>query len=90
MSLESVYDFLFSSVPNLDIIVNTTRIDFIAGFSQCNARDREPGVDEIDRCLLPWVPDANVTIIAAAEEQFLTSFTGIQAIYDLFMAGMFP
>ena len=69
MPLHAVDQLILSQVPYLDVIINASRHDLVAGVIESDAEYLVGVLKRVDRCLLSDVPQLDGTVVAASADQ---------------------
>jgi hypothetical protein len=63
-----VHDGLLAQIPDVNGVIDAAAVNLVAGFGQRDACDRKLCLQILQRVFLARVPDADATVVAAADE----------------------
>ncbi|KAG9966904.1 WD40 repeat-like protein, partial [Aureobasidium melanogenum] len=86
MADQRIRDLLLPQIPDLDVVVDAARVQFVASLGQSYGGDREASLDEVDSGFLARIPDANVAIVRSAEKYVLAATADVKCVDDLVVA----
>lgn len=69
MALQVVSNTFFPQIPDVDIVVDASRVKLVAGLSQSYGSERELGFDEIDGGFLTRVPELDKRLARYSSRQ---------------------